>query len=43
MLVGNCNTYEEVTEMKDQVLHWNLQQLEQSIEEWDTKKCPVIK
>jgi len=43
MLVGNCNTYEEVTELKDQMLHGILHQLEQSIDEWDTKKCPVIK
>ena len=43
MLVGKCHTCEEVTAMKDDSMRAVMHQLKQSIEEWDTNKCPVTK
>jgi len=43
MLVGDCNTEEEVTGMKDHQLKGILAQLQSSVEEWDSDKCPPVK
>jgi len=42
-LVGDCNSEEDVNEMKDQQLKGILHQLQTSVEEWDSEKCPAIK
>jgi len=42
-LVGECNSEEDVNEMKDQQLKGILHQLQTSVEEWDSEKCPAIK
>merc|ERR1712212_1117351 len=42
-LVGDCATEEEVTDMKDGQLEGLLEQLSDTIEEWDSEKCPAIK
>merc|ERR1719430_691146 len=42
-LVGECNTEEEVNNMKDQQIEGILEQLSKSIAEWDSEKCPPIK
>ena len=43
MLVGDCNTEEEVTGMKDHQLKGILAQLQYSVQEWDSNKCPPVK
>merc|ERR1712098_8463 len=42
-LIGDCNTEEEINELRDQALPGVLEQLSDSIEEWDSEKCPVVK
>merc|ERR1719430_2731313 len=42
-LVGECNTEEEVSNMKDEQIEGILEQLSKSISEWDSEKCPPIK
>jgi len=42
-LIGECNSEEEVTANKDHQLTGILMQLQSSIEEWDSDKCPAIK
>jgi len=42
-LIGECNTEEEVNENKDHQLKGILIQLQSSVEEWDSEKCPAIK
>merc|ERR1712212_172048 len=42
-LVGDCATEEEVNNMKDGQLEGLLEQLSDTIEEWDSEKCPAIK
>eukprot|EP00092_Neocalanus_flemingeri_P091234 GFUD01115642.1.p1 GENE.GFUD01115642.1~~GFUD01115642.1.p1 ORF type:complete len:190 (+),score=61.29 GFUD01115642.1:53-622(+) len=42
-LVGECNTEEQVTAMKDRQLKGNLVQLQTSLDEWDSDKCPAVK
>jgi len=41
-LIGDCNTEEDVTNMKDEQLRVIIGQLETSIEEWDSEKCPPV-
>ena len=43
LMKDGCNTQEEVDEMKDHQMEGILHQLQQSVEEWDTDKCPVVK
>merc|ERR1712215_90732 len=42
-LVGECNTCEEVTAMKDEQLKNVLKNVKSSVKEWDTNKCPATK
>merc|ERR1711892_412452 len=42
-MIGDCFTEEEVNEMKDGQFEGILDQLEMSIEEWDSDKCPAVK
>ena len=42
-LVGDCASEEEVTGMRDHQLKGILMQLQTSIEEWDSEKCPTVK
>ena len=42
-MIGDCFTEEEVNEMKDGQFEGILGQLEMSIEEWDSDKCPAVK
>merc|ERR1711915_1127481 len=42
-LVGECNTCEEVTTMKDEQLKLVLKNVQSSVKEWDTNKCPATK
>merc|ERR1719378_1027859 len=42
-LVGECNTCEEVTAMKDEQLKKVLKNVKSSVNEWDTSKCPATK
>eukprot|EP00092_Neocalanus_flemingeri_P079863 GFUD01099526.1.p1 GENE.GFUD01099526.1~~GFUD01099526.1.p1 ORF type:complete len:234 (-),score=85.52 GFUD01099526.1:472-1125(-) len=42
-LVGECNSEQEVTDMKDHQLKGILMQLQTSVQEWDSEKCPAVK
>merc|ERR1711970_154278 len=42
-LVGECNTEDEMNNMKDEQIEGILEQLSKSIKEWDSEKCPPIK
>jgi len=42
-LIGECNTAEEVTTMKDHQLKGILAQLQTTVAQWDSSKCPAIK
>jgi len=42
-MIGQCNTEEEVTEMKDYQFQGILNQLATGVHEWDSEKCPVVK
>eukprot|EP00092_Neocalanus_flemingeri_P079861 GFUD01099524.1.p1 GENE.GFUD01099524.1~~GFUD01099524.1.p1 ORF type:complete len:222 (-),score=82.11 GFUD01099524.1:114-779(-) len=42
-LVGECNSEQEVTDMKDHQLKGILMQLQMSVQEWDSEKCPAVK
>ena len=42
-LVGTCNTCEEVTAMKDDQLKKVLKNVNSSVKEWNTNKCPATK
>jgi len=43
MLIGNCHTWEEVVEMKDQQLQGIIQQVESSIDDWNSDMCPPVR
>merc|ERR1712128_56022 len=43
MLIGDCATEEELDGMRDHQLKGILMQLQQSITEWDSEKCPTVK
>jgi len=43
ILIGPCNTEEEVTRMKDYQFQGILNQLATNVEEWDSAKCPAVK
>jgi len=43
MLVGKCNTCEEVTKMKDEQIRRVLKNVKSSVKEWDSNKCPATK
>merc|ERR1719347_885870 len=42
-LIGDCATEEDVNDMRDQAIPGVLGQLAESMEEWDSEKCPVVK
>jgi len=42
-LIGECNTEEKVTEMKDNQITSILEKLMSSIQAWDSNKCPAVK
>merc|ERR1712126_141818 len=42
-LVGECDTCEEVTNMKDEQLKKVLKNVKSSVKEWDSNKCPATK
>merc|ERR1712042_276288 len=42
-LIGDCATEEDVNDMRDQAIPGVLGQLSESMEEWDSEKCPVVK
>merc|ERR1712128_152437 len=42
-MIGECNTEEEINDIKDQQLSSVLEQLQINVEEWDTDKCPAVK
>merc|ERR1719228_1686750 len=42
-LIGDCNTEEDVNDMRDQAIPGVLEQLSENVEEWDSEKCPVVK
>merc|ERR1711872_904402 len=42
-LIGDCATEEDVNDMRDQAIPVVLGQLSESMEEWDSEKCPVVK
>ena len=42
-MIGDCNTEEEINDIKDQQLSSVLEQLQINVEEWDTDKCPAVK
>jgi len=42
LLIGTCNTEEEVVVMKDSQYQGILNQLAEQVKEWDSDKCPVI-
>jgi len=42
-LVGDCATEEDVIDMKDGQMEGLLEQLSDTIQEWDSEKCPAIK
>merc|ERR1712042_165911 len=42
-LIGDCATEEDVNDMRDQTIPGVLGQLSESMEEWDSEKCPVVK
>ena len=42
-MIGQCNTEEEVTEMKDYQFQGILNQLATGDHEWDSEKCPAVK
>jgi len=43
MMVGTCNTEEEVVVLKDLQYQGILNQLAEHVKEWDSEKCPVTK
>ena len=43
MLLGKCYTWEEVVEMKDQQFKGIIQQLESSIDDWNSDMCPPVR
>jgi len=43
MMVGTCNTEEEVVVLKDFQYQGILNQLAEQVKEWDSEKCPVTK
>ena len=43
MLIGDCNTEEVVTTMKKNMMKDVLEQFGQSINEWNTEKCPATR
>ena len=42
-MIGECETKEKVTVMKDEQIKGILAQLKTSIAEWDSDKCPAVK
>merc|ERR1719153_1500315 len=43
VLLGECNTAEKVSEIKDNQIRGTLKNLETSIHHWDSEKCPAVK
>ena len=43
MMVGACNTEEEVVVLKDFQYQGIINQLAEHVKEWDSEKCPVTK
>jgi len=41
--IGDCFTMEEVNKIRDEQIPGLLEQISQSIKEWDSEKCPAIK
>merc|ERR1712215_143078 len=42
-LIGDCYTKKEVTKMKDDQIVKVLEQLQSTVKEWDSEKCPATK
>ena len=42
-LIGECNTEEDVTALKDTQIESIIRLLEAQVEDWDSDKCPVVK
>jgi len=42
-LEGECFTHAEIMKMKDSTTESILKQLESSLQEWDSSKCPAVK
>ena len=42
-MIGECETKEAVTAMKDEQIKGILAQLKTSISAWDSDKCPAVK
>merc|ERR1711892_495991 len=43
LLLGECNSQQEVDKMNEQQLKGILKKLESTVEEWDSDKCPPVK
>merc|ERR1711970_1367489 len=43
LMIGDCYTKEEVTKMKDDQIVKVLEQLQSTVKEWDSEKCPATK
>merc|ERR1712215_580474 len=43
LLIGDCYTKKEVTKMKDDQIVKVLEQLQSTVKEWDSEKCPATK
>merc|ERR1711936_662128 len=43
LMIGDCYTKEDVTKMKDDQIVKVLEQLQSSVKEWDSEKCPATK
>jgi len=40
---GGCKTEEEVTQMKDALMEQTLKQVMNTVESWDSQKCPAVR
>ena len=43
MLVGVCNTKEEITRLKDEQYKDAMAAVKEGIDHWDSEKCPAVK
>merc|ERR1711892_322815 len=43
LLLGECNSNQEVDKMNEQQLKGILEKLESTVEEWDSDKCPPVR
>merc|ERR1712183_872392 len=43
LMIGDCYTKEEVTKLKDDQIVKVLEQLQSTVKEWDSEKCPATK